>query len=169
MQALTSVSFAYVVQQDRVLAVVNRGTPDTWSCWLTRRVVLALLEQAAGLLAKTSPLARRASQESRKEVVAFEHQAAMTQTAGSMRAIPADGLHASVTRAELVERLSITNQGENFRVELRGLAGGAAAGVVRRVELQRMLQMLQDEVAKADWTNRPEQAASPIQDPGPKH
>ena len=169
MQVLTSVSFTYVMQQDRVLAVVNPGTPAAWSCWLTRRVALALLEQAAGLLAKTSPLARRAPPESRQQVVAFEHQAAMTQTAGSVRAVPANSLQASAARAELVERLSITNQGEKFRLELHGLAGGAAAGVVRRAVLQRMLQMLQDEVTKAGWANGAETAAAPTQDPGPKH
>jgi hypothetical protein len=36
-------------------------------------------------------------------------------------------------------------------MELRGETGGGAAGMVARAELQRILQMLQTEVAKADW------------------
>src|SRR5438094_1971549 len=128
MQVLTSVSFTYVMQQDRVLAVVNPGTPAAWSCWLTRRVALALLEQAAGLLAKTSPLARRAPPESRQQVVAFEHQAAMTQTAGSVRAVPANSLQASAARAELVERLSITNKAKTSDWSCTVLPGALRQG-----------------------------------------
>jgi hypothetical protein len=57
-----------------------------------------------------------------------------------------------------VERLSITNHGDNFRVELRGLRGGGAVGVLRRVGLQRILQMLEDEVAKARWPDNSAEA-----------
>jgi hypothetical protein len=151
MQPLTTVTFVYVMQEDRVLAAINAGRPDAWSCWLTRRVVLALLERGAGLLANTSNLARRAPVELRGELVSFEHDAAMAKTAKAMSRTPAEVLSASATAAELVGQLSITNQGDNFRVELRGVKGGGAAGVLARDLLQRILQMLQDEVAKADW------------------
>lgn len=151
MQVLTSVTFIYAMQEDRILAAINPGRPEAWSCWLTRRVVLALLERAAELLANTSALAQRAPVELRGDVIAFEHAAAMAKTAERMTNTPADLLNASATAAELVGQLSITDQGDNFQVELRGLSGGGAAGVLARAGLRRILQMLQDEVAKAGW------------------
>jgi hypothetical protein len=170
MQVLTSVTFVYVMQQDRVLAAVNAGTAQAWSCWLTRRVVLALLERAAELLAKTSALAQRVPVEARGEIAAFEHQAAMEQTAPLMRTTPADALAKSVNSAELVDRLSITHQGDDFRLELRGVGGGGAAGALRRAGFQRVLQMLQDEVAKAGWLDHPQpQLGRPVGDPGARH
>ncbi len=170
MQELTSVTFVYAMQEDRILAAINAGRPEAWSCWLTRRVVLAVLERVTEILATTSTLAQRAPVELRRELAAFEHDAAMAQTAKRMSPAPADLLSASATAAELVEQLSITNQGDNFRVELRGLRGGGAAGVLRRVGLQRILQMLQDEVAKAGWlaTQSKPQSAQAVGEPGSK-
>ncbi len=153
MHVLTSVTFVYVIQQDRVLAAVNPGSPEAWSCWLTRRVVLAVLEQARDILAKTSALARRAPLEARGQIIAFERQAAITETARRMNPIAPHTLNQCATSAELVDWLSIANHGENFRVEFRGLRGGGAAGVLRRVGLQRILQMLEDEIAKAGWVD----------------
>jgi hypothetical protein len=170
MQVLTSVTFVYVMQQDRVLAAVNAGTAQAWSCWLTRRVVLALLDRAAEILAKTSALAQRVPAEARGEIAAFEHQAAMEQTAPLMRTTPAGVLNESANSAELVDRLSITHQGEDFRIELRGLAGGGAAGVLRRAGFQRILQMLQDEVIKAGWLDHPKShPVGPNAGPGARH
>jgi hypothetical protein len=169
-QVLTTVTFVYAMREDRVLAAINPGLPEAWSCWLTRRVVLALLERVAELLAKTSALAQRAPAEIRGEVVAFEHDAAMAKTAERMMHTPADALNASATAAELVDRLTITNLGDNFRVELHGISGGGAAGVLARAGLQRILQMLQDEVAKAGWLATPAkpQPAQVTEEPGPK-
>ncbi len=170
MQVLTTVTFVYAMREDRILAAINPGRPEAWSCWLTRRVVLALLERLAQLLANTSPLAQRAPAESRGEVVAFEHDAAMAKTAERMIQTPADALNASATAAELVEQLSIANQGDNFRVEFRGASGGGAAGVLARAGLQRILQMLQDEVGKAGWLAMPAkpQPAQAAAEPGSK-
>lgn len=151
MQALKSVSFAYVLQQDRILAAINIGTPEAWSCWLTRRVTLALLDKTAKLVTNTGHLTQRAPREGRAEVAAFEREAAMATTADRMTPITADALHASAKSAELVDRISIGEQGGNFRLELSDLKGGAAAGVLRRAGFLRITQMLQVEVAKAGW------------------
>lgn len=170
MQVLTSVTFVYVMREDRILAAINPGRPEAWSCWLTRRVVLVLLERVAELLANTSALAQRAPVELRGELVSFEHDAAMVKTAKAMSHTPAEVLNASATAAELVDQLSISNQGDNFRVELRGINGGGAAGVLARAGLQRILQMLQDEVAKAGWLATPSkpQSTQAIGEPGSK-
>ncbi len=170
MQVLTTVTFVYGMREDRILAAINPGRPDAWSCWLTRRVVLALIESMTQILANTSAIAQRAPAEIRSEVVAFERDAAMAKTAERMIQTPADALNASATAAELVDRLSITNQGENFRVELHGGSGGGAVGVLARAGLQRLLQMLQDEVAKSNWLAMPgkPQPDQAVAEQGPK-
>ncbi len=150
-QVLATVTFVYAMQEDRILAAINAGRPDAWSCWLTRRVVLLLLERARQLLANTSVLVQRAPVQLRGDAVAFERDAAMAKTAKRMVQTPPDAIAASAAAAELVKSLSITNQADNFRIEFRGLSGGGADGMFPRAGLQRVLQMLQDEVTKAGW------------------
>jgi hypothetical protein len=160
-RVLKSVTFVYDMQEDRVLAAINAGHPEAWSCWLTRRLALALLDRAAEYLSSTSALAQRAPADFRGELVAFERDAAMTKTAGAMSNTSADVLKSSATAAELVERLMISNQGDRVRLELRGRSGGGAAGTPTRAELQRILQMLQAEVAKAGWLAAPAKSPAP--------
>jgi hypothetical protein len=169
-QVLTSVTFVYAMREDRILAAINPGRPEAWSCWLTRRIVLALLERLTEIFTKTSTLAQRAPPEIRGEVAAFEHDAAMAKTAERMTKTPADALNASATAAELVDRLSISNLGDNFRLELYGVSGGGASGVLARAGLQRVLQMLQDEVVNAGWSATPTkpQPAQANEEPGSK-
>ena len=50
MHVLTSVTFVYAMQEDRILAAINPGHPEAWSCWLTRRLVLTLLERSVEFL-----------------------------------------------------------------------------------------------------------------------
>ena len=155
MRVLTSVTFVYDTREDRILAAINAGHPEAWSCWLTRRLALALLDRAAEYLSSTSALAQRAPADLRGEFVAFEREAAIAKTATAMSNTPADVLKSSATVAELVERLTISNQGDRFRLELHGQSGGGAAGAPTRAELQRILQMLQAEVAKSSWLATP--------------
>jgi hypothetical protein len=137
---------------------------------LTRRLVLALLESAAEFLASTSPLVQQAPADFRGEFIAFERDAAMATTAGAMTNTPANILKSSATAAELAERLAISDQTDSFRLELHGVRGGAAAGMFTRAELQRFLQMLQAEVAKAGWFGMPvkSQAAPAAETTDPK-
>jgi hypothetical protein len=168
-QALKSVNFSYVAEQDRILAAINPGDPNAWSCWLTRRLVLALLEPAAGFLASTSPVMQQAPANVRDELATFEREVAMAKTAGAMTVTPTDVLKDSASAAELAMRLTISSQADGFRVELHGERGGGAAGLFLRTEVQRFLQMLQAEVAKAGWLNIP--ATSSVvaaEQPGPK-
>jgi hypothetical protein len=108
MSALRSITFAYRAREDRVLAAVNLGQAEAWSCWLTRRLSLAVLERAAQFLATTSPLAQRAAPDQRHEVAAFERDAALATTAQALSATPTDALSPSAASAELADRLTIT-------------------------------------------------------------
>jgi len=162
MAALRSIAISYELQEDRVLAIVNPGHPETWSFWLTRRVVLALLERAPKFLAGTSPLVQRGSVEYRGELVAFERDVALTTTAKAITATPSEVLKTGATAAELAEGLTITSQGEGFRFELRGYRGGVAAGVMTRAEHQRIIRMLEVAVEKAGWVNPAPSTAQPV-------
>jgi hypothetical protein len=154
MRVLSSLTFVYEPREDRILAAINAGRPDAWSCWLTRRVALALLERAPDYLTSTSDLAKRAPADLRGEFIAFEREAAIANTARAMSTTPPEILKSSVTGAELADRLSISPQGEGFRLELRGQIDGAA-GVLSRAEFQRILQMLQALVVKVGWPGLP--------------
>lgn len=151
-RVLKSITFVYDEREDRILAAINAGHPEAWSCWLTRRLVLALLERAVGFIASTSTLAPQAPADFRNELVAFERDAAMAKTAKAMTNTPPDVLKATANEAALAKRVTISRHGDSFRVDLRAETGGTAAGILGRAELQRMLQMLQAAVAKASWS-----------------
>jgi hypothetical protein len=169
-RVLKSINFSYVAAEDRILAAVNPGGPEAWSCWLTRRLVLALLERTSEFLASTSPLVQQVPAAVRGELATFEREAAMASTARAMSTTPPDVIKASKTAAELAEGLKISSQPNGFRVELQGEKGIGAAGFLTRAELQRFLQMLQAEVANASWFAAPDKAsaATTIEAAGPK-
>ena len=69
-----------------------------------------------------------------------------------MTKTPPEILKSSASAAELAERLTISRQGKSgFKFELRGQSGEGAAGLLTRAEMQRMLAMLRNVVAKAGW------------------
>jgi hypothetical protein len=125
-------------------------------------MVLALLDRATEFLASTSALVQRASADVRNDVVAFEREAAIARTASAMSRAAPEVLKTTAAATELMQRVNLTHQGERFRLEFRGNAGGGADATVSNIELQRILQMLQAEVAKAGWSVPPAPApASP--------
>jgi hypothetical protein len=160
-RALASITFVYDAKQDRVVAAINPGRAEAWSCWLTRRLVLALLERAAEFVASTSTLARRAPSSFRSEFAAFEREAAIATTAKAMSKTPDEVLKSSANAAELAAGVTIQNQGDKFRLELRGESGDGAEAALTRAEIVRILQMLQSVVAKAGWLAAPAQSQTP--------
>ena len=159
-RVLKSINFSYVAVEDRILAAINPGGPEAWSCWLTRRLVLALLDRTSEFLASTSPVVQQVPAAVRGELATFEREAAMASTARAMSTTPADVIKASKIAAELAEGLKISSQPNGFRVELQGEKAVGAAGLFTRAELQRFLQMLQAEVAKASWFEAPDKASA---------
>ena len=149
LRALKTITFLYVPQEDRIAGAINAGHPDAWSCWLTRRLALAVLERATDYIANTSNLAQRAPAELRGEAIAFEREAAIAKTAPAMSQTPPEILKSSTAGAELADRLTIARVQDAFRL------GNGAAGAVKREELQRILQMLHSVVAQAGWLAAP--------------
>jgi hypothetical protein len=167
---LKAIAFSFDLAQDRILAVVNPGALDSWAFWLTRRLVRTLLARLPTTLEKSSPLAKQAPADHRSEIVAFEKEAAMASTAPAMSQTDNSIMRNNAAAAELAVQLSLSEQGDGFRLVLQGERGGQAAGVVGRAELQRILQMLQGEAAKAGWMGQPTQmlAADEAHIPGTK-
>jgi hypothetical protein len=164
LRTIKTLTFVYVPREDRIMSAINAGHAEAWSCWLTRRLALAVLDRAAGYLTSTSQLTQRAPAELRGEMTAFEREASIAKTAGAMSVTPPAVLKQSETVAELADRLVIGQHGDGFRVELRGQSEEGAAGLFKRAELQRVLQMLQIEVTKAGWMigpDKPQVAPSP--------
>lgn len=155
MRTLRSVTFVYVPREDRILAAINAGHSDAWSCWLTRRLALAVLERTTDYITGSSDLAQRAPADLRAEMVAFERDAAIAKTAPAMSVTAGVVLNSTAEAAELADRLTVAQQANGFRFELRGRSDEGAAGIVARAELQRMLQMLQGEIGKAGWVAAP--------------
>ncbi len=155
MKTLKTITFVYQAREDRILAAINASTPEAWACWITRRVALLLLERAAGVLANTSALVRRAPENVRGELVSFEREAAIVNTARAMSPTPPNVVKDTRGSAELLERVTINHQGQTFRAELSGEGGEGAAAMLTAPELQRILLMLQTEVAKAKWIAAP--------------
>jgi hypothetical protein len=165
-RSLRTITFVYVPQEDRIAAAINASLSDAWTCWLTRRLALALLERATEYLASTSNLAQRAPAELRGEAIAFEREAAIAKTAAAMSATPPDVLKSSAIAADLADRLTITREQDAFRLELRGQTGQGAAGVIKRDEIQRVLQMLHSVVAQAGWLAVPAARPASVAAPG---
>jgi hypothetical protein len=155
LRVLKTVTFVYVPQEDRIAGAINAGHPDAWSCWLTRRLALAVLARTTDYIANTSNLAQRAPAELRGEAIAFERDAAIVKTAPAMSQTPPEILQSSTVGAELADRLTISREQDALRFELRGQSGNGATAIVKREELQRILQMLHSVVAQAGWLAAP--------------
>jgi hypothetical protein len=155
LRVLTSITFVYVPREDRITVAINAGRADAWSCWLTRRLALAVLQRGTEYLVNTSDLAQRAPAEFRGEAMAFERDATIAKTAQAMSSTPHAVLKASTGAAELADRLTISRERDAFRLERRGQGEEGAAGAVNRAELQRILQMLYTAVMQAGWLAAP--------------
>lgn len=150
MSVLRAISLSYMPKEDRILAAINPDGPEAWSCWLTRRLVRTLLDRSTELLVNTSALVQRVPADAWSEVISFEREAALASTAKAMSQTPTDVLEKSASMAELIEQITISSQSDGFRVVFKGAEGGAT-GLLKRVQLQRLIQMVQGEVAKANW------------------
>ena len=170
MRVLKAIAFTYQIKQDRILTVVNPAQADTWSCWLTRRLVLDVIRRAPPFIEGSSPLAQQSPADFREEIIAFEREAALASTAPSLTRTNDALIRKSAETTELADRITISQHGDKFRLELHGDAGAeaAAAAMLARAEFQRVLQMLEREVLRAGWLSMPTtEPISPAPTPGP--
>ncbi|MGE0577819.1 hypothetical protein [Reyranella sp.] len=166
MRTINAIALAYDSAQDRVLAVINPGGLNSWSYWLTRRLILQLLGRLPAALAATSKVAKQAPAEYRGDLAAFEREVAVAKTAPAMSKTDDSVLRMNATTAELAVTVALKDMGETLRIALIGERGGQAAGVMSRPDLQRIIHMLELEVAKAEWVVKP--APSAESGPAPK-
>ena len=171
MRTISAIALAYDAAQDRVLAVVNPGSLNSWSYWLTRRLILQLLGRLPAALAATSKVAQQAPVEYRGELATFEREAAIAKTASAMSKTDNGVLRMNASAAELAVTVSLEDKGDKLRFILIGERGGQAAGEMSRPDLQRIIHMLEQEVAKTEWvaaTSLPKAAADAPIGPRPK-
>jgi hypothetical protein len=150
-KTLRTISFSYQPREDRILAAINASSPEAWACWITRRVALLLLEKGTDVLANASTLVRRAPAHIRGELASFEREAAIANTAIAMSPTPSTVATDNRNSAALLEKVTVSHQGQAFRLELIGETGEGAAAMLTPPELQRILLMLQTEAVKAKW------------------
>ncbi|MGH9648209.1 MAG: hypothetical protein ACRD4E_15475, partial [Bryobacteraceae bacterium] len=139
---------------------VNPGHLDSWSFWLTRRLVVMLLEGMPHALEGTSAIFKQVPAEYRSDFAAFEREAALASTTKAMTHTDSGIMKSNANAAELAITLKIVNVGKKFRLELSGDRGGHAVGLLGPAELQRVLQMVYDETIKAKWLNAQTKPAS---------
>ena len=146
--ALKSVTPHYDAVEDRILLAINAGQEDAWACWLTRRMALGMLGRLNPYLDQTSAMAAKTPLEYRAEVVAMERQAAVAKTQMALSKVEGEKLAPLSAVGELAHELKLIPQGEGFLLLLTGHEGGQTQGALSRAELQTILLMIEQEVAK---------------------
>ena len=155
MRVLRAIALAYRPKQDRILAVINPGQDDTWSCWLTRRLVLDVIRRAAPFVETSSPLAQRSPADLRSEVIAFEREAALASTAPSLTRTDDAQVRKGVETAELADRISISQHRRQAPIGAAWRRRNQSGCRARPRRLQRVLQMLEREGMRAAWLSTP--------------
>jgi hypothetical protein len=161
--ALKSVTPRYDAVEDRILLAINAGQDDAWACWLTRRMALGVLGRLNQYLDQTSAMAAKTPLEYRAEVVAMERQAAVAKTQKALSRVAGEQLAPLSAVGELAHELKLTPQDEGFLLSLKGHEGGQAQGTISRAELQTILLVIEQEVAKAGWREGPASVVPPSQ------
>ncbi len=154
MPELRALALAYEAIQDRIVAVVNPGSLDSVSFWLTRRLALGILDRLPGVLEASSAATVQAPVEYRRDIAAFEREAAVAGTEGAMTRTDEQAMRVSAAAAELALSLSVTDENGRVRLDLTGVSGAKASGLLERAYLQRILHMIAQEVDKAGWQMR---------------
>ena len=161
MQRLNSITLHYDANEDRILVAINAGPADANGYWLTRRLALNFIETANPYLARMSPAVSKTPTALRGELATMERQVALARTQQSVSQTPTAALGRASVAAELVVALNVTQEGQGFRLKFRGGKGRETAVGCSKAELQRIIHMLEQEVAKAGWRDRPAPSEPP--------
>ena len=80
MSQISQIQIKFIATEDRLLLRVSSSAQQEFRFWLTARLVKMLYPALYDTLSKTSPVAAQSVPEAKREVVAFEHQQAVSKT-----------------------------------------------------------------------------------------
>jgi len=151
-------TFRYVDVEDRLLATLSGASGEQAVLLFTRRLVTLLVNSLAGILEKSSPVATRAPEEMRDDIVLMEHQGALAHNASAPDAAdapppagPAPASAGTSIPARLIRTVNITTNPTNFVLRFQPQPGEGAELVMNRVELHRLVELLKRFSEQAGW------------------
>ncbi|PIE24949.1 MAG: hypothetical protein CSA60_02135 [Neptuniibacter caesariensis] len=141
-------TFRYDHLQDRILLVGNFSNgQQRIDFWLTRKLVLRLLEGAQNLLEKTSEEIGEAPQQHKAHLAQFHHENAQ-QNLNAEREV--EGI--ATIDGHLLSRLDISHQDGRYRMLFfSGSDQPSAFSVVTYAELHQILHFLHQGALTLDW------------------
>lgn len=156
-ESSTGLSLAFSQPEDRLLLLVNNSTGSQNALFLTRRLTALLINGAAGLLARSSALASKATDEVRNEILLMEHQGALPEVAYPNRKPDAPG-HVGGTgnkslrlSPELVDTINIKTNPKNFHIIMKTKKASSVSIILSRRDLHRVLDLLKKQSEKVGW------------------
>jgi hypothetical protein len=150
-----SITLRYDANEDRILVAINAGAADAAGYWLTRRLALNLIQTANPYLDRMSPVLSKTPTAVRSELATMEREVALASTQKNVGPTPDGALESASLAAELAIELSITRKQQGFGLKFRGRKGRDTVVGCSRVELQRIIHTVEQEVAKAGWHEGP--------------
>jgi hypothetical protein len=153
----TSLSLAFSQPEDRLLVLVNGPTGQQDALFLTRRLTALLINGAAGLLARSSAMASKATEEVRNEVLLMEHQGALPEDASPNRKPDAsshvgDTVNESLKLSpQLVNNINIKTNPKSFQIIMKTKKASSVSIILNRRDLHRVLELLKKISENAGW------------------
>jgi hypothetical protein len=150
---LHQVKVEFDAEQDRLLMRVSTASSEEALLWITRRCVLRLWELLMGFVqSKPEIVARAADPATRRTLMEFEHEKALSQATFSKAYENAARVHPLGDAPLLVSRLQ-RRPTEDGRVVL-GLLPAEGQGIFLTLDntlLHGLMKLLQHAVEKAEW------------------
>jgi hypothetical protein len=151
MRKIAAIAPRYSPTEDRVELVINAGREDRWTFWVTRRLVLGMLDKVNQHLEQTSSAMARTPTEHRKEMAVMEKQMALQQMRGAIKPLIPPATGTPVVVGSLAKALRLRAHPKGFLVEILAMDGDQARGLVSRQELQTILMLMEKEARKGGW------------------
>lgn len=151
MRSPSSITLHYDASEDRILVAIDAGAPEVAAYWLTRRLALNLVQAANPYLDRMSPVLSKAPTAVRRELATMEREVALATTYKNLRRTPDAVLKSASKLAELARELVITQSKQGFGLKFGGCKGRETIVGCSRSDLQRIIHMVEQEMAKANW------------------
>lgn len=158
-----SITLRYDPAEDRILALIDDGSPEALAFWLTRRLTRNVIAQGNAFLERMSPVAQKTPMALRAELAEMERQVALARTEGAVSHTPDGVLSGKAEGAELAVELTIARQGGGFLLTLIGRKGLRVSTAWSRDHLQRIVDMLEKFAAHANWREEMTPTGVPVE------